>query len=62
MNNVNQSKITWVLVWDGTSKQVIEVVPPGEVTNTDENLQEFASEDLLNQFIADNNLIQPIQP
>jgi hypothetical protein len=38
-----------------------EVVPPGEVTNTDENLQEFASEDLLNQFIADNNLIQPVQ-
>ena len=59
--NQNLSSTTWVLVWDGTSKQVIEVVPPGEVTNTDENLQEVASEDLLNQFIADNNLIQPVQ-
>jgi hypothetical protein len=57
MSNFNQSKTTWVLVWDGTSKQVIDVVPPGEVTNTDENLQEFSTQDELNQFIQDNNLI-----
>lgn len=59
--NQNQSSTTWVLVWNNVTKQVIEMVPPGEVTSTDFNLQEFASEDLLNQFIADNNLIQPVQ-
>ena len=57
--NTNKSELTWVLVWDGTTKEVIEIVPPGDTTSTLANLQEFDTEDELNQFISNNNLIIP---
>ena len=52
--NINESEITWVLVWNGSN--VVEIVEPGHHTETISNLKEFDTEDELNQFIVDNNL------
>ena len=54
--NQNQSRETWVLVWNDMTKQIIMIVEPNHLTTTIYRLEEFTTEESLRQFIIDNNL------
>ena len=56
--NKNISAATWVLVYNDTTKQVIGIIDPGHHTETIYQLVEFNSEQELESYIIQNNLIK----
>jgi hypothetical protein len=57
----NTSMITWVLVYNETTKIVVSIVEPGLHTQVGgENiLKEFPTKEALDKFVSDNKLILP---
>lgn len=57
----NGSRDTWVLVYDGITKTVVNIIEPGFHTQAGGTniLKEFSTKAELDAFVKDNNLIVP---